>query len=85
VIAEAVGVGAVKYSILKVARNTATAFDFDTSLSLMVIQGYLVYTYVRAKSILRESVEGISDEDLHVLKMRRSFSLLGGYLDTMRW
>jgi len=55
-IAEKVGLGAVKYSILKVGRLTNTAFDFDTSLSFEGDSGpYLMYTYARCSSILRQA------------------------------
>jgi len=57
-IAEILGIGAVKYSILKVGRMTDTAFDFNTSLSFEGDSGpYLVYTYARCKAILRQSQE----------------------------
>lgn len=62
-IAEKVGVGAVKYSILKVGRLTDTAFDFDSSLSFEGDSGpYLSYSYARAKSIIKKGNEDISQE-----------------------
>jgi arginyl-tRNA synthetase len=55
-ISEKLAVGAVKYSILKVGRMTDTAFDFETSVSFDGNSGpYLVYTYARAKSVLRKA------------------------------
>lgn len=54
-VAEKVGIAAVKYSILKVGRTTDTAFDFETSLSFEGDSGpYLMYTYARCASILRQ-------------------------------
>jgi len=51
-----VAVGAVKYSVLKVARTTDTAFDFEQSLRLDGNSGpYLQYTYARAKSVLAKA------------------------------
>ena len=62
-IAEKVGIAAVKYSILKVGRTTATAFDFDTSLSFEGDSGpYLEYTYARAKSIVRQGEDLVNKE-----------------------
>lgn len=55
-VAEKLGVGAVKYSILKVGRLTDTAFDFNTSLSFEGDSApYLVYTYTRCRSILNQA------------------------------
>lgn len=55
VVAEKVGLAAVKYSILKVGRLTDTAFDFETSLAFDGDSGpYLMYTYARASSILKQ-------------------------------
>ncbi len=57
-IAEKVGIASLKYSSLKVGRLTNTAFDFETSLSFDGDSGpYLMYTYARAKSILRQAGE----------------------------
>jgi len=61
-VSEKTGLAAVKYSILKVGRLTDTAFDFETSLSFEGDSGpYLMYSYARAKSILRESDIKISE------------------------
>lgn len=55
-LAEKIGVGAVKYSILKVGRMKNIAFDFKESLSFEGNSGpYLQYTYARAKSVLAKS------------------------------
>jgi arginyl-tRNA synthetase len=55
-LAEAVAVGAVKYSILKVARRTDTAFDFKTALDFQGNSGpYLQYTHARACSVLNKA------------------------------
>jgi arginyl-tRNA synthetase len=60
-IAEVVGVGAVKYSILHQNRGTDITFDWDTMLSLDGNSApYLLYTYARAKSILRKSKDAQS-------------------------
>ncbi|MBU1151770.1 arginine--tRNA ligase [Patescibacteria group bacterium] len=57
-IAEIIGVGAVKYSVLSQNRSTDIAFDWDKMLSL---DGnscpYLQYAYARCRSILRKSAE----------------------------
>lgn len=65
-ISEKLGVGSVKYSILSVGRMTDTAFDVQTSVSLEGNSGpYLIYSYVRACSILKKVKEkaAIPDKD----------------------
>lgn len=55
-IAEAVGVGALKYGLLKKARLTETHFDPEESLSFEGNSGpYLQYTYARAYSVLSKA------------------------------
>ncbi|MBI4085811.1 MAG: arginine--tRNA ligase [Candidatus Liptonbacteria bacterium] len=55
-IAEAIAVGAVKYSFLKSSPGSDIIFDFEKSLSLHGDSGpYLQYTYARLKSILRKA------------------------------
>lgn len=56
--AEKVGVGAVKFSFLKVSAFKYLAFDMDASLSFEGDSGpYVQYTYARAMSLLREAGE----------------------------
>lgn len=53
---EAIGIGAVKYSNLKVSRKKDMEFNWDTALSFKGDSGpYLQYSNVRAKSILEET------------------------------
>ncbi len=55
-IAEAVALGAVKYSFLKTNIGQDIVFDFEKSLSLKGDSGpYLQYTYARLRSILRKA------------------------------
>lgn len=55
-LAEEIGVGAVKYSILKVSRASDMAFDINAALSLEGNSGpYLQYTHARSKSVLRKA------------------------------
>lgn len=55
-LAEQIALGAVKYSILRVGRQTSMAFDFDTALSLDGNSGpYLQYTHARACSVLNKA------------------------------
>lgn len=63
IVAEKVGLAAVKYSILKVGRLTDTAFDFETSLAFDGDSGpYLMYTYARASSILKQkNINSVKD------------------------
>ncbi|MBI3366331.1 arginine--tRNA ligase [Candidatus Roizmanbacteria bacterium] len=54
-IAETLAIAAVKYSFLKNGVLNQIAFDFDESISIEGNSGpYLLYTYVRAQSILRK-------------------------------
>lgn len=54
--AEMVGVGAVKYSMLKFSTTSEISFSFEESISLEGDSGpYLQYTYARAKSVLAEA------------------------------
>lgn len=59
-VAEAIGMGAVKYADLSLNRMTNYVFDFDKMLSL---QGntapYMMYAYVRVRGIVRKSNEEI--------------------------
>ena len=53
--AEAVAVGALKYSLLRIGLGSDITFDFEKSLSLEGDSGpYLQYTHARLKSILRK-------------------------------
>src|SRR3990167_3571140 len=53
---EKVGVGAVKYSLLKSGICRDVIFDIDESISLEGNSGpYLQYTYVRCQSVLKKS------------------------------
>jgi arginyl-tRNA synthetase len=57
-IASAVGVSAIKYSILKSNTGTDIAYDFDKSISFEGDSGpYLQYAAVRAQSIISRSSE----------------------------
>ncbi|MGI5825792.1 MAG: arginine--tRNA ligase [Patescibacteria group bacterium] len=58
VIAEAVGIGAIKYALLKLTRTQDINFDLDESISLKGNSGpYLQYTYARTQSVVRKSQE----------------------------
>ncbi|MFA5948405.1 MAG: arginine--tRNA ligase [Candidatus Gracilibacteria bacterium] len=66
-VAHLIGVGAIKYNILCQNRQTDIVFDWDKMLSLEGNSGpYLMYTYARARSILRkvEKEEDNSAENL---------------------
>lgn len=56
-IAEQVGIGAIKYSILRQAIGGDIVFDFENSISFEGDSGpYLQYTAVRAKSVLEKAL-----------------------------
>ena len=53
--AEIIGIGAVKYSFLKISPFKYLAFDMEESINFEGNSGpYIQYTYVRAKSILSQ-------------------------------
>lgn len=57
-VAEAVAVGAIKYSILRQQVGGDIIFDFDKSISFEGDSGpYLQYSYARAMSVLRKAQE----------------------------
>jgi arginyl-tRNA synthetase len=61
---EKIGVGAVKYSILKVGRVQDMAFDFDESISFVGNSGpYIQYTFVRCLSVLNKAQNGSENYD----------------------
>ncbi len=62
VLSEQVALAAVKYSILRVGRQTDMAFDFETALSLDGNSGpYLQYTHARAHSVLKRAKDAGDD------------------------
>ncbi len=73
---EKVGVGAVKYSMLKFGRTSDISFSFDDSITLEGNSGpYIQYAYVRIQSILAKTkkvngvdVANFEDEELDVLR-----------------
>jgi arginyl-tRNA synthetase len=61
-IAEAVGIGALKYGDLSVARESSYTFDFDRMLALTGNTGpYLQYATARIRSIFRKAGLGPAD------------------------
>lgn len=53
---ESVGMGAIKFSMLKFSPQTDITFDIDKSVALEGDSGpYVQYTYARAKSVLRNA------------------------------
>ncbi len=61
-LAEIVGVGAVKYSLLKVARMQDISFDFEESVSFEGNSGpYVQYTYARGRSVIDKANRGNYD------------------------
>jgi arginyl-tRNA synthetase len=55
-VAEQIAIGAIKYSVLRVATSQNVAFDIEKSVSLEGNSGpYLQYTFARTQSVLRKS------------------------------
>ena len=78
---EEIGIGAVKYSNLKVSRKKDMEFNWDTALSFKGDSGpYLQYTNVRAKSILEEAertgelVGEFDEQEYRLIKKLSEFS-----------
>ena len=66
-IAGAIAAGALRYFMLRFARNTLVVFDFDEALNFEGETGpYLMYTAVRLASILRklQERESVSEQDV---------------------
>jgi arginyl-tRNA synthetase len=62
-VAEAVGIGAVKYADLSTARESAYVFDWDRMISFRGNTGpYLQYATARLHSIFRRAAEGAAAE-----------------------
>ena len=77
-VAEAVGIGAIKYGLLKPARETDIHFDLEESLSLEGNSGpYLQYTIARTNSVLekvkgkRQESKSLGIEDKQSLRLRQ--------------
>jgi arginyl-tRNA synthetase len=79
-IANKIAIGALRYFMLKYARNSVIVFDFEDALSFEGETGpYLQYTCVRINSIFRklEEREGTTEEDvLSLLEKEISLSPL---------
>lgn len=67
---EIVGVGAVKYSMLKFSTSSEITFSFNESISLQGDSGpYLQYAYARARSVLRSV--GYSFKDIAPVNLEK--------------
>ncbi len=77
-IAEVVGVGAVKYNDLSQNRHTDITFDWGKMLSLEGNSApYLIYTYVRLKSVLKKANSiKVSKPSVAALELVNSHDLL---------
>lgn len=76
-IARKIAGGALRYFMLKFARNSIIIFDFEDALSFEGETGpYLQYTLVRINSIFRklEETQAFSQEALEALKQSRDIS-----------
>jgi len=82
-VAESVGLAAIKYGFLKVARLTDLQFDINESLSLEGNSGpYLQYTYARTQSVLgkektekkEETGKDINEDEASLLRTFVHFS-----------
>jgi len=88
--ARRIAVGAVRYFMLKFARNTLIVFDFDEALNFEGETGpYLQYTVVRLESIFRKLKERTGLTESEVLAgtggILANFSLLDGAESAQIW
>jgi len=77
-ISRAIACGALRYFMLKFARNSLIVFDFEEALSFEGETGpYLQYTFVRLNSIFRKLAErsGIGEPEIERLRREGAFSL----------
>ncbi len=67
-VAEVVGLGAIRYALLKSNIGLDVTFDFDKSVSFEGDSGpYLLYTYARCRSVLRKAEDlGFKNYDLRI-------------------
>jgi arginyl-tRNA synthetase len=84
-IAEAIGVGALRFFLLRFTRNTIIAFDYQEALSFDGETGpYAQYAAVRAANIFRKA--GVSAEDaLAAVSSLELDAMLGGEEGTSVW
>src|SRR5260370_34953785 len=62
-VAQTVAVAAIKYRMLAYNTYSDITFDFDQALNLLGESGpYLLYTYARAKSVMRKAEESHTPE-----------------------
>jgi len=76
-IADKIACGALRYFMLKYARNSLIIFDFDEALNFEGETGpYLQYTLVRINSIFRKlkEREGFQEKDINLLLSSSKFS-----------
>ena len=84
-IAEAIGVGALRFFILRFTRNTVIAFDYKDALAFDGETGpYVQYAAVRAANIFRKAGVG-ADEALAALPRIDLASMLQGDEGTSVW
>ncbi|MCL6500809.1 MAG: arginine--tRNA ligase [Candidatus Pacearchaeota archaeon] len=94
-VSEAIGIGAVRYSIAKVEQNKSIIFDWQEALNFEGNSApYLQYSYARASSILKKageakegeaSYENIDDKEYALAREMASFrEIAGSALDQLR-
>jgi len=77
-IAKQIGCGALRYFMLKYARNSLIIFDFEEALNFEGETGpYLQYSLVRLKSIFRklEERQGFGEKEMHKLLSKTQIPL----------
>lgn len=83
---EEVGIGAVRYSMLKFGITSDIYFDFDESISLHGNSGpYLQYTYVRTQSVLEKANHELEDTSHELVDLQKEEKDLLRYLAQYRY
>jgi arginyl-tRNA synthetase len=88
VLAQAISVGALRYFMIKYARNTVLAFDFDEALAFEGETGpYLQYAVVRATSIFGKMAAGggPGEEEAAAWAREADFGLPAGEAAEEHW
>ncbi len=76
-LAKKIALAAIKFSILRISPSKEVVFDWDKALAIEGDSGpYLLYSYVRANSILRKVVNPKDEEDTPFSQVEKELLLL---------
>ncbi len=76
-LAKKIALAAIKFSILRVSPLKEVVFDWDKALAIEGDSGpYLLYSYVRASSILRKALNPVDEEEVPFSDVEKELLLL---------